>query len=628
MRAGAEFLTASSFLCMTLVGSACRPPASTLRYDDLVTDRGALVRPTGDSPAQHPCADQTHFSRSLDAGRTLSFSLELGRAARLVLDFCSPSRTGGELRVEVRGAGATAPVTGSFPLRRRPAWVHREMDLARLSGTTAGFSVTPVWPEGSSLLMRDLYVVHRTREPATWPHPGVSLGGERWQDEPASAPAGERSAGGRARGRPQILLVSIDTLRDDVVGPLDSSPEGRSHTPNLDRLAADGEVFSPHYAASSWTLPSHASLLTGYPVPVHRTGIDRRMSLPSHVPTLAERMHDAGLATGAAVHDCEWLNPSSGLHRGFEDYRSERWSTGQLSRAAVNWIASHRDEPFFFFLHTFDVHSDFAQLPYEGRGATVAKVRRRFGVRGYGCRAGECASGLLRSILDREIEPLPRERAILRYLYRAGVRETDAELGRLFSDLRELGLYERMLIVVTSDHGELLLEHGDTLHGRPWEEISRVPLIVKWPDGAKAGTTSSIPTSAVDIAPTLLSVIGATLEGLPGEDLREPVRDRPVVTMSGFWTLRHRSMKAIFSDHTPGGVSLLFDLANDPAESADLAARRPRDLDRFRNLWEEEARRYDEIRRRLEGGSRGDDGESQPLSEERRRRLRSLGYLE
>lgn len=134
----------------------------------------------------------------------------------------------------------------------------------------------------------------------------------------------------------QILLVSVDTLRADAIGC------GGEHrlTPNLDRLAAEGESWARHYAASHWTKPSHASLLTGYPALVHGA-LDRDSPTAPALLTVAERFTRAGWATGALVYDCGWLTPKHGFARGFDDYRVRRWRIDKQVRAAVNWLTQH-----------------------------------------------------------------------------------------------------------------------------------------------------------------------------------------------------------------------------------------------------------------------------------------------
>ncbi|HEX2252262.1 MAG TPA: sulfatase, partial [Thermoanaerobaculia bacterium] len=559
---------------------ACSRP-EVVRYDDLLAAGWG-----GPEPRQLYCGEEYRFARPLEDGDELAATVELGTEPSLALATCRPGGQPGVIEVEIAAEGE-APVTHRLGAHQPAGWQPMAVDLDDLAGRRVRVRLRTEMPSGGTLLLSEAFLAGRHRAP----------------------PLAE------ARG-PQILLVSVDTLRADAVGALAGIAPELSPTPALDRLVAEGEVFSPHRAGASWTKPSHATLLTGYPETVHRS-IDWEDPIHPAVPTLAERLRDAGLATAGTVHDCVWLQPKFGFDRGFASYRSEKWGTGEITRAAANWMADHRDRPFFFFLHTFQAHSDFHHLPYEG--STPQEVRSRFGVADYGCRDGDCASTLLERIDRGEIAPLPGEPEILEFLYRAGVSRTDAELGRLLDDLRTMGLYDDMTIVLTSDHGEMLLEHGRTLHGTWWEETLAVPLVVKWPRGERAGRRTTSPTSAVDLAPTLLAVAGVAAEGLPGRDLRAGGR-RPAQAGVLWKAVYLDELKAVFGSKEG---DLLFDLAADPREAHDLAAERPQDLERLRDLlagFEERDRRLFES---LAAGrpSRGDDA---ALTAEERERLRSL----
>ena len=634
---------------LLLLLAACTDPRDGLvRYDDFVTDRAALS-PPADPRAQLYCADETHWVRPLEAGEGLTFHLDLGRRPRLVLTYCRPDDGRGSLAVTAVADGAAAAVSVSAGIEGLPRWQRWEVDLAPLAGRASTITLSLDLPPGRRLLLRDAYVRHLDAAAAGWPRGGVHVEADEAAGEetevlagsPAAVPAaalaaatanatetatdGVAAAAGRRRGPgSQILLVSVDTLRRDHVGAFGGGPAVRSPTPHLDALAADGEVFDPHYAGASWTKPSHASMLTGYPFWVHGAGGIEGVLDPG-VPTLAERLRAAGLATGGLVHDCVWLNPKFGLHRGFDDYRSVKWRSGQLARAAVNWMAAHRGEPFFFFLHTFDAHSDFRHLPYEGAGANAGTVGELFGVPGYGCREQRCASGLLSGLQEREVEPLPNEPQILRYLYGAGVAEVDVHLGRLFDDLRRLGLYDELTIVLTSDHGEMLLEHGNALHGLWWQEVLRVPLVVKWANGERAGTRTSTPTSALDLAVTLAAVAGVDAPGLPGVDLRRPRADRVLVAGEPSWQAIYRgdSKGVVFAENE--SRRFLFDLAADPGEGNNLRRERPERMAELEADLAAIHRWAEETRRRL---GRGGAAAAGRLSAEEQERLRALGYLQ
>lgn len=564
------------------------------RYEDLVAFGGLISNQPAVELRQATCADRTLFAQAVRPGEELTARIVLGEAPRLVVSGCRTGEgAGGELAVAVAEAAPRA--ASSAPLRMRIAWGdgggwwRREIDLAPLAGRTINLRLDGVAEDGI-LWLSDLVVEHRTAAPERPSHPAPH----------------------------QVLLISVDTLRADSVRALG----GPWTTPTLDRLAGGGEAFDRHYAASSWTKPSHAGLLTGMPAEVHRaTGFED----PLHpaVPTLAERFRDAGFATAGIVHDCVWLDPKFGFDRGFDEYRSVKWGGDPIVRGAVNWMAAHRDRPFFFFLHTFDVHSDFARLPYEGPETTRATVAERFGAADYGCRLGHCSSGLLEQLGRRNLGRIENEREILRFLYGRGIAGVDAALGRLFADLERAGLYDDLLIVLTADHGESLLEEGRTLHGSWFEEVVRVPLIVKWPGGARAGRRTPGPSSALDVAPTLLAASGIPADAgeLPGEDLRLPARaDRPVVVAATWRALIEGRRKLVVE---PGQAPKLYDLDADPGESRDVAATDPAGVAAL-------GTRLDTLRAdgdRHFGRLAASAAAAAKLTDEERARLRALGYL-
>jgi arylsulfatase A-like enzyme len=421
-------------------------------------------------------------------------------------------------------------------------------------------------------------------------------------------------------------LISVDTLRWDAVGAFGGSVA----TPHLDRFAAEAEIWTRHYAAASWTKPSHASMLTGFHPDTHRA-VQLNDAIDPAIPTLAERFRVAGITTSALVFDCAWLSPRWGFGKGFDSYQVTRWRAGRQTRRVSEWVLAHRDEPFFFFFHTFEPHSDFKLLPYEAPGLNQMAIAESFGVSDFGCRKGRCASRLLNArcasrllnaLYRDEVPREPLDTEILRHSYDAGVRYLDASLGTLFDSLRSSGLWNQMLVVVTSDHGEEFAEHGGFGHHTLYEEILRVPLLVKWPRGNHAGTINEALSSSVDLAPTLLEVAGLPADDLPGDHLRRRPAGAPVFAGTLARAVVRGDDKGIFGGAGPRRV---FDLAADPDEElnlADLDSRRSRELE---TLLREHRRQAQELFRRI--GSQRESGEI-VLSERERERLKAFGYLQ
>jgi arylsulfatase A-like enzyme len=304
---------------------------------------------------------------------------------------------------------------------------------------------------------------------------------------------------------PRVVLISLDTLRADHL-PF----HGYAHdtAPNLAAMAArDAVVFERCYSQASWTLPSHASMLTGlYPLTHGLSSSDKRLA--PDVVTLAERLRDAGLAT-AAFTDGGYVAPGYGLEDGFEVYHDQRLGEDGGRRGLArslpyveNWLREHRDQGFFLFLHTYDVHAPYTE---DEQGAA------RF--RDDGAPAPDDVERLeyLKGLEECAVYDLDRFEGLgnLVATYDAMIHGADLHLGRLFELLRELALYDDTLIVVTSDHGESFLDAGVYAgHGLMLNDAeTHVPLLVKFPGNRFAGARSGALVESVDIAPTVLRAL-------------------------------------------------------------------------------------------------------------------------
>jgi len=310
-----------------------------------------------------------------------------------------------------------------------------------------------------------------------------------------------------------VLVVSIDTLRADRLGALGNQ---RGLTPNLDALAARGVVWERALSNAPWTLPSYASLFTARTPLAHGAGLSldcqagwpdagdstaNHSALPSDVPTLAEHFRAAGYAT-AGFHASPFLEPRTGLLRGFDYWVRHALRADAGVDQALAWIRGQKDRHWFAFLHLMDPH-----LPY----APPDSWARRF--------AGVSTSDLDPALFDidalRRAEPEPERRKLLEDLYDAEVAWTDAQVGRLLEGLREAGLAEGVVVALHSDHGEEFWEHGGYEHGHALvEEVLRVPLIVAAP-GLEPGRVPARVRS-MDLGPTLLELCG--LPALPGAE--------------------------------------------------------------------------------------------------------------
>jgi arylsulfatase A-like enzyme len=316
---------------------------------------------------------------------------------------------------------------------------------------------------------------------------------------------------GCRHGPPDVIVVLADTLRADRVGP---RADGRpSLTPFLDRLAASGVVFSNVYSTSSWTNPAVASLFTSrYPSQHHVTRFDSRLA--DDEVTLAERLAAAGWWNAGVLANFR-LTKENGFGQGFAFWgpnvgglrgkvRAKRITTGMLSIydaffapvRHTRW--TRRTRPALLYLHFMEPHA-----PYD----PPQHLRRRI--------AGPPPAGVSDEEANAKVVDVTRwdtlsdaEVTRLARLYDAEVAWLDRELERLFAALRARGLLEHAIVIVTADHGEEFRDHGGLLHGTAlYQESVRVPLIMAGP-GLPAGRVVTDEVSLVDVAPTLLALLG------------------------------------------------------------------------------------------------------------------------
>jgi arylsulfatase A-like enzyme len=325
-----------------------------------------------------------------------------------------------------------------------------------------------------------------------------------------------------ASRRPRnVLLISIDSLRADRLG-CQGNP--RRSSPALDRLAAAGARFARAYAPSSWTLPSHATLLSGTTQARHgAVAPDRPMR--DDVTTLATRLAAQGYHT-RGVFSGPFLEARYGFDRGFGEYvscegfaetspnrldRSHSTRTSECVRNRVTkWSRTDGKAPFFWFVHLWDVHYDYVP---------PARYVRRFDPDYAGRLDGRriAGTGFLGNASQRDV-------AHLLACYDGEVRWVDDTIARLLHHMQRTGRLDDTLVVVTADHGDEFHEHGFKMHRRTvYGEVVHVPLILVGP-GVPRGRVVETPVGLVDVAPTVLDLLGLPATGMDGRSLR-PLMD-------------------------------------------------------------------------------------------------------
>ncbi len=333
----------------------------------------------------------------------------------------------------------------------------------------------------------------------------------------------ELSVTGESTERQHVFVIVVDTLRADA---LDGSGSSLSASPGFAAFAADAVVYENAWSASSWTLPSVVSILTGaYPF---RHGVMQGTSRFSEasVPSLAQRMTDAGYRS-LGISQSHVASHRFGIDTGFEDFfisnqlHSQRLLSQEVRRILLSRLLRLGDSPHpvFVYLHTVAPHAPYAP-PAEYRYLADAAP---------GSLPSEKYDPIL--FMAENLGEDPREVAHMKALYDGEVAYADGELGRLFAMLRHLDLYDDSLIILLSDHGEEFGEHGGFNHGRTlYEELLRVPMIIKYPGSRWGGQVISRRVSTVDLVPTILQTAGIEFdpEAVDGVSMSPPeVEARP-----------------------------------------------------------------------------------------------------
>ncbi|MGQ0552504.1 MAG: sulfatase [Planctomycetota bacterium] len=321
-----------------------------------------------------------------------------------------------------------------------------------------------------------------------------------------------------------VVLISLDTLRPERLGVYGNDADV---SPRIDALAREAVVFDQALAPAPWTLPSHMSMLTGLD-PVAHGVFNAENRLSSRVTTLAQALQTAGFRT-AAFTDGGFVKSHWGFGKGFEIYRDTVDPDGpdgftRLLPEALDWLKSTRSEDRFIFLHTFDVHAPYQ----EGDAEVLARFRQR-PLRQTDADWQLARLGFLQQQRTMRISEYLQIEELLND-YDAGVYEADRGVGQVLDLLIEQDALEHTLFIVTSDHGESFVDHG--LHvghglGLTDDEL-RIPLVIRFPGREGAGTRQRTLVDLVDIAATVLEVMGLNrpLE-MQGESLRGLVRREP-----------------------------------------------------------------------------------------------------
>lgn len=402
----------------------------------------------------------------------------------------------------------------------------------------------------------------------------------------APARAAEPAAGG-ATARPNILLVSLDTLRVDGLHVYGAPYE----TPHIDAVARGGLVFTNFFAHSSWTRPSFGSLLTSLYPSQHLAernaslGVNRK--LDDRFLTMAEILKKAGYTTAAFSGNVN-VDPVYGFDQGFDFYRGTAlrpksatlpYPTGDEVYASFEgWFRQNKHRRFFAWVNLMDAH-----MPY----AAPEKYRQGLVDSRYG---GPVKAPFANADLAKRPGLTDGDKRQVRALYEAGVRYEDEIVGKIVSLLERAGVGDETLVVITSDHGEEFWEHAGFEHGHTlYDELIHVPLVMKYPKafGVTGKVTKVTPiVRQVDFLPTVLDIAGipapgdARFEGVSVKTalLGKSIPEREVYSESLHYGAERKSIrtskyKLVY--HVSSGQIELYDLVKDRAEQVNVAASNP-----------------------------------------------------
>jgi arylsulfatase A-like enzyme len=466
---------------------------------------------------------------------------------------------------------------------------------------------------------------------------------------------------------PSVLLISIDTLRADRLGCY--GYRERPSSPNIDALADEGVLFENFITSSPWTTPAHLSMLTSLQPVTH--GLTSSFAelwkglhvtrdfykLPDERVTLAEILRDNGFATAAFTAGGP-LDPKIGFGQGFDFYDSSMFKLrdGNVGRM-FDWIENNAGRRFFLFWHHFEVHAPYLGTDFIGdvlpepTAELVSEKMRRISEVPMESIWPKGASRLRKMQQQVLHDHDAFNRDVCEAMYVSSILSADRWLGRLVAFLREQNLYDNTLLILTSDHGEEFADRNPSnyynMHGHIlYEEMVRVPLVMKLPEGKAAGTRVEPIARMIDLMPTILGLLGIApeIDEMQGTQLStgqialgpppESVAFMEVLArkheQKGLRTGRYKYIVTIdeqmvasqgreYLPEQPPSPEL-YDLANDPGERSNLlAAAHPAELDELAAGFYRQLQRYISENKGL--------AEPVTLDEETIEKLKGLGYI-
>jgi len=474
----------------------------------------------------------------LGPGAQIDWFVEVPEGATLVFGSGLRSEGNGTATLVI-GADGSAGSTQSFP--SRPVWSDHRVALSDFSGKITRLRLRN--DGANDLALSDLRVVR-------------SVGEVIAIEEPAR----------------NVIVLLVDTLRASKLQAY--YPKTRVKTPTIDQMASEGALFERSQAPENWTKPSVASVLTSLHPATHRTKEDAS-KLPKSALMLSEVYQNAGFKTASFIAN-GYVSNAFGFDQGWDHYtnyiREERNTTASnVFGEAEGWIEKNKDGRFFVYIQTIDPH-----VPYD----PPAKYLQMYDPAPYNGQIQNRRTALM--LDDAKKNPqkynfTQRDKEHLEALHDGEISYHDEYFGKFLAKLRELGLDENTIVVVTSDHGEEFQEHGSWGHGHSvYQELLGVPLMFRWTGVIPAGLRVGPVVSTIDIGPTVLEATGVPIpEQFEGRSLLGFMRGDwptgPYVAFSDFLDHRRVIRGGDWKLIIRGNLSqIVFDLGNDYWEKNEL----------------------------------------------------------
>ncbi len=420
-----------------------------------------------------------------------------------------------------------------------------------------------------------------------------------------------------------VILISMDTLRADHLGCYGYT---RNTSPNLDAIARESVLFKQVISQAPYTVSSHMSMLTSLYPSFHKVNLIQESTMNPKINTLAELLYNNGYRTWAIVGGGQ-VSSDYGFSEGFETYiefTSPHRDVWRKIQETIGFIEKEKANNFFVFIHSYKPHAPYNPIP---------PFDTMFDPEYDGPVSGSIEQ--IEAINSGEIEVTPDDIAHLMALYDGDIREMDDQIVELYDYLKKEGLDRRTLVVFTSDHGEEFGEHGKVgVHSHTvYDELLRVPLILRLPDKLPPGTTWEDQVRSIDILPTIFDLIGIDLKETPiqGESLlplikkrqegtnRHAFSERLAADGNHYRSLRTPQFKYIMQDNKKKGIvdHFYYDLTDDPREQNSLKL----SPDKLREM-------FNQILFLVEEGKKVDTFQrGKKIDEDTLETLKALGYI-